>query len=685
MKYAIYAFLVFTLLSCTKDILREELNNSDKDNVSDSNGSVNEALFDVINLEYPGLEEVKVLYEANLYDEAAEALLEYYRMRTGITNTAISLINVTVSSDDQNRAAYALDGYRFHVSSYFENADTRMPYSLNQDGQINWLFEPEGADNEYQNQLHRHQWFVSQAKMYRVSKDEKHIQSWIAVYRDWWENNPMPETGPNNTSWQQRQVAARVLDQTKLFDYYKHSVHFTPEWFSEFMVYFARHADFLEMYPFHRISQGSALTFAAVLFPEFKNASLWKNTGFQTLDAEIKEQFLEDGMHYHLDFSYHISAIADYYEVMKLAEANPDVVGTEASDFKQYLRKAVAIVRHFAFPNYFTGSTNDYFVPGFNDTRQASWTRGVLNANFRRHTEMFPEDSEIRYMATYGQSGTQPSTAPVAVTPSGTYVLRNGWDWLSTMFIMTNNYTEVTPPFPVTSHNQPDNGTFELYHKGRNFFPDAGVYAYAGGDNIERSWYRQTRVHNTLTLNGNNIIAGKGRSLLVTTEGETDIIATENQGYGNLKHRRYVFFVNKTFFVLVDEAIGNASGTVNLNFNLCEGDSEVIVSADQHGAHTAFSDDNNMIFRSFGNKSLNTIPFQSKVSYVRMVESGRKAYAVNMEKSAGEVVRYITVLYPDAQAGSVQINAGFNTPFSETGVDLDVEIDGTSYHLRCNL
>ena len=47
-------------------------------------------------------------------------------------------------------------------------------------------------------------------------------------------------------------------------------------------------------------------------------------------------------------------------------------------------------------------------------------------------------------------------------------------------------------------------------------------------------------------------------------EGATELVVFENQGYDNLKHRRAVFYVNKKFFVLVDEGIGNAEGTIDV-------------------------------------------------------------------------------------------------------------------------
>src|SRR5690606_40199239 len=174
---------------------------------------------------------------------------------------------------------------------------------------------------------------------------------------DWLENNPKPASGTNNTTWWQLQVAERTLGQTQLFEYYKNSTNFTPEWFTKFMVHFAEHADFLLKYPYDSgnilISQASALVSAGVLFPEFEQAANWRNTGFQILDTEVKNQFLEDGMHYELDFSYHISAIADFYEIMKLAEANKKIVGDAAANFNQYLHKAAQVVMHFTYPNYF--------------------------------------------------------------------------------------------------------------------------------------------------------------------------------------------------------------------------------------------------------------------------------------------------------------------------------------------
>ena len=516
------------------------------------NDVVDPQVFEAINLNYPGLEKVKEFYEAGEHYYAANALLEYYRTRTNVTNPNLSLINVTISEAEQAKADYALVDYRFHVNNFYEDKETLKPYSVKQDGGINWEYSPKDASDEYQKQLHRHQWFIPQAKAYRVSGDEKYIQSWIEVYKNWIENNPKPTTGPNTTSWWQLQVSTRIGDQVQLLEYFKNSVNFTPEWLSTFLVEFAEQADFLVDYPYESggnilISQANALATAGTLMPEFKNAEKWMNTGYQILSEEVQNQIMSDGWHKEMSLHYHIGIVADFYEAMKLAEAN-QLSSKLPSDFTEPLRKAAEVVMYFTYPNYFIKGS-DNVVPMFND----SWsrTRNVLkNTNFKQYVEMFPDSEELKYMQTAGNGGTAQGRTPnndmKLFDQAGYYVLRNGWTPASTVMILSNNKSnDASNSLSAYSHNQPDNGTFELYHNGRNFFPDSGVCTYytSGGDNDLRYWFRGIDKHNTLSIGKQNIKKAAGK-LLKSEEGATELVVFENQGYDNLKHRRAVFYVN---------------------------------------------------------------------------------------------------------------------------------------------
>jgi len=661
------------------------------------NDVVDPQVFEAINLNYPGLEKVKEFYEAGEHYYAANALLEYYRTRTNVTNPNLSLINVTISEAEQAKADYALVDYRFHVNNFYEDKETLKPYSVKQDGGINWEYSPKDASDEYQKQLHRHQWFIPQAKAYRVSGDEKYIQSWIEVYKNWIENNPKPTTGPNTTSWWQLQVSTRIGDQVQLLEYFKNSVNFTPEWLSTFLVEFAEQADFLVDYPYESggnilISQANALATAGTLMPEFKNAEKWMNTGYQILSEEVQNQIMSDGWHKEMSLHYHIGIVADFYEAMKLAEAN-QLSSKLPSDFTEPLRKAAEVVMYFTYPNYFIKGS-DNVVPMFND----SWsrTRNVLkNTNFKQYVEMFPDSEELKYMQTAGNGGTAQGRTPnndmKLFDQAGYYVLRNGWTPASTVMILSNNKSnDASNSLSAYSHNQPDNGTFELYHNGRNFFPDSGVCTYytSGVDNDLRYWFRGIDKHNTLSIGKQNIKKAAGK-LLKSEEGATELVVFENQGYDNLKHRRAVFYVNKKFFVLVDEGIGNAEGTINLSFNLCEGTaSEVVMDTDKNGVHTAFSNNNNIIVRTFANKAVTCSPFTGRIAYlVDGAYNTRQSYTIDMNKSADETARYITVILPvNGSTDTSSISAKFiDSGYFENSASVEVSVNGETHTLSYTL
>lgn len=317
---------------------------------------------------------------------------------------------------------------------------------------------------------------------------------------------------------------------------------------------------------------------------------------------------------------------------------------------------------------------------------------------------MFPNNQELAWMATRGGQGHAPSAGIKVFENSGHYILRNGWDKTSTMLIHSNNYSN--EKMDIWSHNQPDNGTFELYHNGRNFFPDSGVSSYGGSGtpNNIRSWFRQTKSHNTMILSdketedndepnakryGDEDIKNTLGKLI--RKGETNqyqFVATENQGYANFTHRRSIFFVTpkeKPFFVIVDEGIGNATGFSKLYFHLCDDKTAESVSLDieNHGAHTTFSDNNNLFIRSFGNADITQNEVKGYISYdTKGLFLPRKAYSLVMDKKENSPVRYITVIYPVANE-TPEISARFtdDETFIEDAIKLEVTVNGQRYEL----
>lgn len=664
------------------------------------NAELNAAVFDQLNLDYPGLEKVKQHYEAGENYLAASALLEYYRMRANVFNPNLSLVDVTASDAEKSKADYALE-YRFYVNGQLEDDATGKPYSVGKKGEINWANNPSGTSGEYQKQLHRHQWFIPQAKTYRDTryKDEKYIQSWIEVYGDWIAKHPEPaEEEIGEGPWWQLQVSSRLTDQVQLLEYYKISDNFTPEWLTIFLASFAEQADFLVKYPYKNggnilISQANALATAGILMPEFKNSNNWKQAGYKILDAEIA-QFMNDGWHQEFSLHYHLGTVDSFYEIIKLANAN-----NEATNYTEPLRKATEVLMHFVYPNYFLqGSSKDtedkldQIVPMFND----SWnkTRSIIQKNFKKYAEMFPESKELASMAAAGNSNTAPEFHPgneiKVFEDAGFYIMRNGWTPESTVMIFSNNHDKENAFLEPRSHNQGDNGTFELYINNRNFFPDSGVCSYDGTSTREqRKKFRKTTMHNTLTLGDNNYTDATEAKLLLTKDnGNYETLVFQNKGYSNMTHRRAVFYVNKEFFVIVDEGIGEAVGNVQLNFNPCRYKEEIVFDKNVMGAHSTFND-NNIVIRTFPTEGSTFVEKEGVVAYVVKdnVFDERNAYYIQREKNANEAVRFITVIYPCSSTDGQTIEAEFtDNGYDVNGASVKVTINnGMSYNLSYSL
>ena len=664
------------------------------------------SLFKVINLSYPGLEKAEQAYNEGKLLESVKQILEYYRNRSNVINPLINVLSPSFTANEKNIADQATrdGGWRFYIRNYSESTDSDtgldLYYSFATDGgSINWDYAPAGMqEQEFFYQKHRHQWMITQAKLYRATGEEKYIEAWKYAYGDWLKTYPCPDGKTSQTQWTGLQTSERAIDQVSIFQYFLRSENFTPEWMSTFLVAFHAHIKsimenwYTPVTSNIRLSQEQAVAMAGMLMPEFNDSPLWLQTGTQAVGSQVSTQFNSDGVHNELDPSYHIGVISDFYNLYKIAHAN-DKLDLFPADYIEKLHGAARFVMDIIYPNY--------SIDNFNDTRSKTWTKNVLQRNLRQYSEMFPDDAELLWYGSGRVQGKAPVTYVQSYPVSGYYMLRNGWQENSTMLILKNNYN------PDNKwHCQPDNNTIGLYKGGRRFLPDAGVYTYGGTaeENATRQVYRSTELHNTLTREKATIDAShqKGRLLKQETKGNTEIIVSENDSYGDLSHRRAIFFVDRTFFVLVDEGYGSGSGfTVNLNFKLCADKSTVAIDEDFgegiYGAHTLFTDNNNMIFRTFTETTDGFLGENSTGYYSDNIgeKTQRRWYRVGIDKKEGLAARFITVIYPFGNpddAAGITISASFTDneggtagTFHQDGCSVRVGIGSKNYDLSYSL
>ena len=170
----------------------------------------------------------------------------------------------------------------------------------------------------------------------------------------------------------------------------------------------------------------------------------------------------------------------------------------------------------------------------------------------------------------------------------------------------------------------------------------------------QRNWFRQTRVHNTLTLDNRNLDSTDSKLLLWKASPEETVLVTENPSYEGLVHRRAMFFLKDGLLVIVDHASGAAAGTVGVHFNLCPGPIEF---AKDGTLRTLFDDGNNIRIKSKGCKSVRIQQEEGWVSNAYRKKEERPAYAVEMPKETGEEIWIVSVIAPEdkERKGSIAI------------------------------
>lgn len=214
--------------------------------------------------------------------------------------------------------------------------------------------------------------------------------------------------------------------------------------------------------------------------------------------------------------------------------------------------------------------------------------------------------------------------------------------------------------------------------------PDAGSYIYSG-DPENRDWFRQTKAHQTLTLNGGNS-AYNPKLLVWKPEKDLDLLVVENASYANLTHRRAVFFVEKKFFVIVDDAFGDGTGDVDIHFQLAPG--KAIFDSENFSVRTDFDDGWNVLVRAMDQKGMKLEEEEEgQVSFEYTKKEPRPAFRYRARKETKETgVRFVTVVVPyNGMQPEVSVRVIGKPKIGDSRIDLKIESGGISKKISYKL
>ena len=443
-------------------------------------------------------------------------------------------------------------------------------------------------------------------------------------------------------AWRPMEAGRRLQDQLVQFALTIQSPRFTPEFLDLFLSMLHQHADYvLHHYSKqgnHLLFEAQRMIFAGIYFPEFKDAAAWRESGIDILNREMGVQVYPDGVQFELDFGYHIAAIDIFLKALGMAKAN----GMESEFPETYTRtieKMTEATYNLMMP--------DYTNPMFGDTKLHD--KSSLARQFAAWGKVFPQNEQLKWFATDGKKGMKPAYDSYRLPNSGFYILRTGWDKEATVVIV-----KAGPP--AFWHNQPDNGTFDYWRRGRNFFPDSGSYVYGGDSAVltQRDWFRQTRVHNTVTLDNRNLETTDSKLLFWDVTPSLTTLVTENPSYEGFTHRRAMFFTLEGLLVIADQVSGTAEGVTGVHFQLCPCKVEY---AKDGTVRTLFGDGNDIRIKTSASVPVQIREEEGWVSTAYRKKEERPAYAVEASKAANQDLLFITVIAPDTPEykGSIAI------------------------------
>ncbi|MGQ7947321.1 heparin-sulfate lyase HepC [Flavobacterium sp. WC2509] len=631
---------------------------------------INEKSFENINLSYPGLEKVKELYNSNKYDEAARELVTYYRNRKSIKQPDFNVGDearfrgVNIGKSNQEKADNALlHKFQPHKGYGF----------FNYGADINWEYWPV-KDNEVRWQLHRVTWWQSMGMAYRSSGDEKYAKEWIFQFRDWTKKNALGLSKENDRyAWRPLEVSERTQSLPGTFNLFVVSPNFTPAFLLEFLTLFNQQVNYItanySKEGNHLLFEAQRVLSAGASFPELKQAGNWRKSGIEILNREIKLQVFADGIQWELSPTYHVATI----EIFMKAYNSAKMAGV-ANEFPESYVKTIENMAEGAAKISFP----DYNNPMFGD----SWlvTKEARMKQFQNWAKLFPDNQMLKYFATDGKEGAT-NYLSSALPNAGFYTFRNGWNNKSTVMIV-----KAGPP--AEFHAQPDNGTFELWVKGRNFTPDTGCYIYSGDAEVTkmRDWYRQTRVHSTLTLDNQNMVITKAQQNKWEAGKNLDILTYTNPSYTDLNHQRTILFIDQKYFLIIDKAIGKATGNLGVHFQLRE-DSKPVFDKTKNSVNTTYADGNNLLIQSLNTDKVSLNEEEGKVSYVYAKEIARPAFVFEKAKNDDKTQQFISVVYPydGDKAPEISINENKGNDFEKGIINLTLTIDGKKSEVKSNL
>jgi hypothetical protein len=419
-----------------------------------------------LNLDYPGLEEVRAAYEAGDIERALNELVAYYRVRPEPDPALLALPDPAAVA-----AAETALQHRFE----FYNEPGTLPGE-----RFDWTYKP-GIDWEWTWALNRHQWWPTLASAYLATRDERYCQELDMLIRTWVEGHP--PTVDDRAAWRTIEAGIRTYGAwPAILSAMKVSACISREAWLDYLSSIQDHAEFLLAHPkggnWLLMETNGVLT-CGLVFPEFKRAAGWVQTAVEIFEREMQAQVHPDGAQVEYSTGYHFVCLRNFEMALdKLNRAAAPPARLSAA----FRARLVAMWEHVMYM-----LRPDGRIPMLNDADNRYVSADLLVAG-EKHRR-----ADFVYAATNGQRGNPPAYTSYRFPWERRAVLRSGWD-ANALYSMLE-----AAPFGY-GHQHEDALTVELFAFGQPLIGAMGRYTYAQVP--IRRYLTSSEGHNVLLIDG---------------------------------------------------------------------------------------------------------------------------------------------------------------------------------------
>ncbi|MBN2356486.1 alginate lyase family protein [candidate division KSB1 bacterium] len=441
-------------------------------------------------------------------------------------------------------------------------------------------------------ELNRLQHFVVLAKAFLLTSEEKYVEELHAQWQDWLEQNPSP-FGINWTS--PLESALRIISFTWGLQMCKNSHYITAEFYMHILQSISEHAEhvagnlsYFSSANNHLLGEALGLIYAGCYYPELKAAGKWRELGFSIFFDQIAKQVFADGVlkeqttyyqRYVFDFCLLAMIAADYCdekmpgELLKRMEKMAEFVRAlmmEPADVPEIGDADGGETLHLSENN-----ANPYGV--LLAEAALLFNRGDFKAKAAPWCEqlfwLFGEEVQERYEAIIPEN----NTSLVEKFDKGGYIiLRTRAGALPQRAVFDVGPLGLDA---MSSHGHADALSLILSVNGVPALIDSGTYTYRGNRKW-RDYFRSTRAHNTLVIDGISQSEMVGpfqwgrraqtRLLSCSVTPQRSRLVAQHDGYRHkgVMHTRQILFNHVDRWTVEDIIEGNGRHTIEVLWHL---------------------------------------------------------------------------------------------------------------------